>query len=464
MPQDLLASLRELPGLYRAPTTSPAADGRPSLLLLFGGPRGMGKTSAALALAAELDLPTFEANIGELLAQDPVEATRSVGRLLDHARHSGGVLVLDGADALVRPARRDGGGSGRQPALTALLELDREGHRLPGIVIFCSELIHPGSQAEPVHFDRTLLFPESSPGVRERIWRRHLPQGHLIASSDIAYLAEAFRLSGKAIANCCATAEQAAAGGPVRLGHIAQRLNAEYAGRLTSDWTRSALAEVRARAERTSDETAPTGVEETIAPSTPGRGAPVPRTNRESAQSGRPLGPAARAPSQRMWRTVLTIAVAGAIAAVALGLALSHHSKARPAALTTRAPSKAQATLTSYRTALAHAIGMLNQARARFGAALASATTPGAEAQAAAGLAGAHTEAASTLARLNAGPADSANQALVGALHSAGGAYSALAQAAQRRDPRAYARAQRAISSAETSVTAAVSQVRAIVR
>src|SRR5437588_7148140 len=78
LPEELIARLREVPELYREQSRQ---GGRPSLLLRFGGPSGVGKTSAALALAAELGLPALEANAEEVLAPEPGQVPHLVIRL-----------------------------------------------------------------------------------------------------------------------------------------------------------------------------------------------------------------------------------------------------------------------------------------------------------------------------------------------------------------------------------------------
>lgn len=457
LPEDFLAHLRELPGVYREHLTS-TGEGHPSLLLLFGGLRGMGKTTAALALAAELGLPTFEADVGEVLAQDPADATASITRLFKDVPDTAGVFVLDNADPMLR-ARRPGSRS--QPAMTPLLRLGREENRLLGIVIVCAELIRPANQDPQLQFDRILVFPESTGSIRERIWRCHLPQDHQIPASDVVYLAQAFRLSGKAIANCCAGARRAAVGRSVTLTDISERLDAEYASRLTSDWTRAALSDLRDRAASASGAgDQPTRLEATpytaLATESAGR-LPVADTHRGTIEDRWPLEPPA--PGRR--RLMAAIAVGGAIAAVSLGFVLSPHPKARPVATSRQVLSGPPSAVISYRSALARVLETLNQARMRYGRQLATARTPTAQAQASSALAAAHSNAASSLARFNTGPERSSNQALIAALQNAAGAYGALAQAARKRDERAYVGAQRQVSSAETSVASAVRQVRA---
>jgi hypothetical protein len=478
LPEELITRLREVPELYRH---RPRAGGKTSLLLLFGGPSGVGKTSAALALAAELGRPVLESDVDELIARDRAHAPQLVTRLINHARQLGGVLVLDHADTLLRSRREVGVPDLSERAAVPLLRLDREGARLPGIVIFCAELAHDDPHI-PLHFDHTFVFPALDARARALIWERHLPAGHLIPNGEIAYLAQAFRLSGKAIAECCAVAERRTAGRAVSLHDIADRLDAEYENRLASDWTRAALAEVRVRAARLGleDTTRPMHSSSPWSPPAPrpapvrerdpARRVPARGTDSHPAPRARPRRPPpprvldlepARRP-RRDWLTMLGVVLTGAIAAVALGIALAPHPKAQPTAVNSPSIPGPTATLIGYRSRLARALNVLNRERATLSRELTAARTPSAQAKAAYALANAHLHAASTLLTLDAGPAGAANQQLVSALQAAGNAYSSLAKAAQGHDRTTYAGARQAVSAANGSVSAAIVKVRSI--
>jgi hypothetical protein len=369
---------------------------------------------------------------------------------------------------LLRPLRRAGTPSDDRAA--EVVHVLDDGAGLPGIVILCAERVPEDGPGQHRQFHQTFTFPEPSAEIRAQIWDRHLPADHVIASSDLAYIARAFRLSGKVIAACCGRARLRADGRAVTLLDAAAALDAEYENRLASDATRAALSEVHARARRADasvirDPPRQDGPE-AVPPATTAPQVDAPRAAPVAAASRPSLPPPELAPEptrrdavRRRWLLTLAVALVGAIAAVALGIALSNHKTAAHTTNSRSAPPRAVSVQVAYRTKLSQALGTLNQARARYGAALASAHTPTTQAQAAAALAAAHLVAASTLGSLNAGPAAAANQKLVAALRAAGNAYGALAQAAYKSDARSYANAKAQVATASAAVTAAVTQV-----
>jgi hypothetical protein len=216
--------------------------------LLFGGPSGVGKTSAAQALAGQLGLPALEVDVRALL--DSEQPAGLVDRLFTEAAQLGAVLVLAHADAAVRAVRALGvRGYAIDPDALSTLRLNRLGSPGPEVIVFCSELIRDSAQCSGLQFDEAFLFPEPDAHAREQIWNRCLPAGHRLSGADVAELARSFRLVGRSIARCCERARRTAheAGAPVSLRHVAGALEAEYRSGLISDRTRAALADLRLR-------------------------------------------------------------------------------------------------------------------------------------------------------------------------------------------------------------------------
>ena len=240
----LRARLAELPETYRSRVAADAAA-RPHLVLVFGGSSGSGKTATAQALAAELGLALVQVDAGALSAAEPDSAADLGERLLREAEQLGAVLAIDHADELLR-----------HPDGLAALTLRANPGTWPEVVVLCAEVTRGLTHAAGLAIDATLVFPELDSRAREEIWRRHLPHDHAVPPGAMAYLAQAFRLSGAAIAGCCESALRRADddGDRVSLRHVAGALDEAYRGRLTSDRTRAGLAEVRARAARSESE------------------------------------------------------------------------------------------------------------------------------------------------------------------------------------------------------------------
>jgi DNA polymerase III delta prime subunit len=337
LPDELLARLRELPELYRSGpvrTGEPTAIARP-LCLLFGGSKGVGKTSSAVALAAELNRPVLEADVRELLAgEDPRE---QIDRVLTKAAQLHAILVLDNADAALAPHKAPGArGYVIAPETLRALRLDDGQPPGPEMFIFCASQIRDGSQVSGLHFDATFLFPDPDAAARKRMWERYLPAGHSVSESDVAQLADVFRLVGASIARCCARAERLAqeAGVRVSLRHIAAALEEAYRGRLISDRTRAGLADLRLRAASAETERphepARTPALNALAPRARADPAPAVRPPRPvPARSGRPT----RTTRPRRARPMMVaLVVAGALVAAGLGIAASSRKSPSTAA------------------------------------------------------------------------------------------------------------------------------------
>ncbi|MCC6989774.1 MAG: ATP-binding protein [Acidobacteria bacterium] len=89
-----------LPGSSRAALAGLAARERGATLALFSGPAGTGKTLAAEALAARLELPAFRADLSQVVSQYIGETEKNLARVFEAVGAAAAVLLLDEADAL----------------------------------------------------------------------------------------------------------------------------------------------------------------------------------------------------------------------------------------------------------------------------------------------------------------------------------------------------------------------------
>jgi hypothetical protein len=112
-----------------------------------------------------------------------------------------------------------------------------------------------------------------------------------------------------------------------------------------------------------------------------------------------------------------------------------------------------------YASDLNSAINKLNAVRSSAGSQLREALNAQAQATAANALAVAHANAASALGRLNPGPADAANSALVAALGTTANAYASLARAAEHNDAVGYSAASKSVTSANKALNSALDQL-----
>lgn len=112
-----------------------------------------------------------------------------------------------------------------------------------------------------------------------------------------------------------------------------------------------------------------------------------------------------------------------------------------------------------YALQLNRILDQLNEVRRSAGPGL-RASKVGTRARAASALATAHARAATAASHISVGPVSSANEALVTALTQNAAAYKALAQAAAKQNVAAYGRAEAALASAGSGLSAAYAQLR----
>jgi SpoVK/Ycf46/Vps4 family AAA+-type ATPase len=169
---------------------------------LFNGPPGTGKTLAAEVLACELGVDLYVVDLDTVVDLDEV---------FHAAEEITAMLLFEGADALLG---------------TVLRRLDR----FDGLAVLTASL---GSDLDEVfarRIDVAVEFTLPDAPQRQAIWRRSLPaELPLDADVDVAFLGDAFTLSGGQIRTICVEAAFLAAddGGPVRMEHLIRATAAE---------------------------------------------------------------------------------------------------------------------------------------------------------------------------------------------------------------------------------------------
>lgn len=244
LPEPVVAQLKGAAAQFSQRPETAAGDTR-GMLLLFTGSRGTGKTLAAQAIAGELRRPVLEAELESFFSRSRGEAAQLVARLFEAARQLGAVLSLDGVDAVLNP------GLGRS-ALTDADARDvlRRAEAHPSVTVFASTVRQDIAPSARDRFAQVVAFPFPEQPARAQLWRRALPTSSALPTELIGFLADAFQLPGKAIAQCGTRARNAAAAdrSAVDLRHIAAALDQEYSQRLTGEATRASLSELRRRA------------------------------------------------------------------------------------------------------------------------------------------------------------------------------------------------------------------------
>jgi hypothetical protein len=200
------------------------------LTALFQGVPGTGKTLAASLIARELDLDLYRVELSRVLSKWIGETEQNLAAVFDAAEDGQAVILFDEADALF--ARRTEIKSSVDRYANAevnflLQRLDS----FEGIAILTSNNTRAIDSAFKRRLSMQVTFPFPDAGLRERIWRVHLPEtvprsGPL----DLASLAGRYRLSGGYIRNAALRAAFLAAADESELTqtHLERAVKLEY--------------------------------------------------------------------------------------------------------------------------------------------------------------------------------------------------------------------------------------------
>jgi hypothetical protein len=223
LPERELELLRAIPDRLRR-RFDDRNDGKPGITVLFSGQRGTGKTMAAQILAAELDRPIFEVDVGGESPQDRADSRRLLERVFIAAESREGVLVFRRIASLDEgPLASRSRGRTADVDLTYLLELS---DHYQGLVIFARRPVRRLDPELAERFDAMIGFPVPRSKASREIWQMLLPADASISTEDLEYLTTSFRLTGEAIRRCCSAAAASAADKGIRVGlpHVTRAL------------------------------------------------------------------------------------------------------------------------------------------------------------------------------------------------------------------------------------------------
>jgi SpoVK/Ycf46/Vps4 family AAA+-type ATPase len=166
-----------------------------SLVMLFFGPSGTGKTMMANALANHLGKKVFLINFPSL---GGIAAGAVLRYIFREAKIQDAIVFFDECEELFK-----GRGEGNASISTLLTEIERH----DGMVIMATN--RPFELDEAMHRRITLALEFRNPDLhlREQIWKNHLPPAVRLAEDvSFAALASGFELSGGFIKNAVLTA------------------------------------------------------------------------------------------------------------------------------------------------------------------------------------------------------------------------------------------------------------------
>lgn len=188
------------------------------LAALFAGPPGTGKTMAAEAIAAELDLPLYRIDLSQVVNKYIGETEKNLRRLFDAADSADVILFFDEADALFGKRTEVKDAHDRYANLEISYLLERM-ERFKGLAILATNRKKDLDEAFLRRLRFVVEFPLPGAAERLRIWRSVVPAGVDASSVDFEFLAQRFALAGGHIRGIVfqACLQSAAEGAPRRL-------------------------------------------------------------------------------------------------------------------------------------------------------------------------------------------------------------------------------------------------------
>jgi len=196
---------------------------------LFAGASGTGKTMAADAIAAELDLDLYQIDLAGVVSKYIGETEKNLRRIFDAAEDSGAVLLFDEADALFgkRSEVRDSHDRYANLEISYLLQR-MESYR--GLAILTTNMKHALDTAFLRRIRFIVQFPFPGAAERRRIWERVFPQQAPLGALDYTRLGQ-LNVAGGLIRNIATHAAFLAADKGVEIGmsHILSAARVEYA-------------------------------------------------------------------------------------------------------------------------------------------------------------------------------------------------------------------------------------------
>ena len=174
-PQSVGAVLEEVIGERRVEQRLWEAGIEPTKSLLFSGSPGTGKTLASTWLAEQLKIPLLTLDLSAVMSSFLGRTGNNIRTVLDYAKRSPGILLLDEFDALAK--RRDDGfeiGELKRLVTVLIQEIDR----WPAHSILIAATNHPDLLDPAVwrRFNRVLEFPMPTQTELKQLIRQLIPE------------------------------------------------------------------------------------------------------------------------------------------------------------------------------------------------------------------------------------------------------------------------------------------------
>jgi AAA+ superfamily predicted ATPase len=207
--------------------------------VLFTGPPGTGKTTAAEVVARELGLDLFAIDLSVVVSKYIGETEKNLERIFSAAAEADAILLFDEADALFGKRSEVHDAHDRYANIETSYLLQRmEQH--DGVAILATNLRENLDEAFTRRLQFIVDFPFPDERLRAELWRICFPPGVPIADDvDPAELGRDFRLSGAGITNAALHAAYLSAGSgrPIEAETVHRAVGHEFAkaGRVAPD-------------------------------------------------------------------------------------------------------------------------------------------------------------------------------------------------------------------------------------
>jgi hypothetical protein len=205
-------------------------DNVASVVALFHGAPGTGKTMAAALVAKAAGLPAYAVDLSALVSKYIGDTQKHLAHLFDRAEREACVLVFDEADAIFGKRTELSDAHDRYANQDVGYLLGRI-ERHTGVVILATNLLANIDEAFIRRIDLQVEFPEPSIGERERLWARVLPPELPVGELDLRGLAGRYELTGAQIRDAAVEAAYIAAanGQVVTEAHLLDGIRGQYA-------------------------------------------------------------------------------------------------------------------------------------------------------------------------------------------------------------------------------------------
>lgn len=202
-----------------------------SLVMMFEGPPGTGKTMAATIVARELGMPAYRVDISKVMSKYIGETEKSLGEIFDAAERTGAVLFFDETDALFgkRSEIKDSHDKYANVETSFLLQRLES---FDGVVLMSTNLIRNIDEAFMRRISYVVHFPFPDAEQRLLLWKSMFPEEMpRDAGIDFDYLARQFEMSGGLIKNTVMSAAFLAADEncAVNMSHLLRAIKKQLA-------------------------------------------------------------------------------------------------------------------------------------------------------------------------------------------------------------------------------------------